>query len=165
MAEEPVGPSAAAIARGVAAGETSAVAVVESALRRVERFNGTLNAVVTLNPRVLEDARAVDARIAAGETLPLAGVPVGIKDVTPVAGLRTPYGSPLYATNVPDEDALIVNRLRRPAPLSSARPTPPSSRRAAIPGTTCSDVRATHGTRPRAPEVRREVGQSPWRRG
>jgi amidase len=42
----------------------------------------------------------------------LAGVPVGIKDVTPVGGLRTTYGSPIYADNVPDEDALIVARLR-----------------------------------------------------
>ncbi len=112
MAEEPVGPSAAAIARSVAARETSAVAVIEEALRRVARFNQALNAVVTLNPRAVDDARAVDARVAAGELLPLAGVPVGIKDVTPVAGLRTTYGSPLYATNVPDEDALVVQRLR-----------------------------------------------------
>ena len=137
MAEEPVGPSAAAIARGVATGDTSAVAVVESALRRVERFNGTLNAVVTLNPRVLEDARAVDARIAAGETLPLAGVPVGIKDVTPVAGLRTTYGSPLYATNVPDEDALIVNRLRQAGAIIIGKTNTPEF---AAGGNTWNDV-------------------------
>ena len=112
VAKESVGLTAAAISRGVAEGSTSAVAVVEGALRRIERLNERLNAIVTLNPRAIDDARAVDARVAAGEKLPLAGVPVGIKDVTPVAGLRTTYGSPLYATNVPDEDALAVTRLR-----------------------------------------------------
>jgi len=112
VAEEPVGPSAAAIARAVVAMETSAVAVVEAALRRVERFNETLNAIVTINPTAVDDALAQDARVAEGDTLPLAGVPVGIKDVTPVAGLRTTYGSPFYTQHVPYEDALIVQRLR-----------------------------------------------------
>ena len=43
---------------------------------------------------------------------PLHGLPVGIKDVTPVAGVRTTYGSPLYADHVPAEDAEVVRRLR-----------------------------------------------------
>ena len=112
MAEESVGPTATAIARGVAEGAASAVAVVEAALERVARFNEALNAIVTLNPTAVDEARAIDERVAAGETLPLAGVPVGIKDVTPVAGLRTTYGSPFYTQHVPYEDALVVRRLR-----------------------------------------------------
>jgi amidase len=112
VAEEPVGPTATAIARGVAERTTSAVAVVEAALQRVARFNETLNAIVTLDPTALDEAKVVDERIAAGEALPLAGVPVGIKDVTPVAGLRTTYGSPFYTQHVPYEDALVVTRLR-----------------------------------------------------
>lgn len=105
--------SAAEVAALVRAGKRTAVAVVEEALARVERHNGALNAIVTLNPRALDDARAIDARIARGEQIgALAGLPVGIKDVTPVAGLRTTYGSPLYADNVPTADALIVERLR-----------------------------------------------------
>ena len=114
MAEEPVAPgaSATAIARAVATRETSAALVVQASLGRVEQFNGTLNAIVTVNPTALDEAREVDARVKAGEKLPLAGVPVGIKDVTPVAGLRTTYGSPFYTQHVPFEDALIVRRLR-----------------------------------------------------
>jgi amidase len=112
VAEESVGLSATAISRGVADGTTSAVAVVETALRRIAKFNEALNAIVTLNPTAVDDARAVDERIAAGEDFPLAGVPVGIKDVTPVAGLRTTYGSPFYTQHVPYEDALVVRRLR-----------------------------------------------------
>jgi amidase len=86
---------------------------VQEALARVDQHNGALNAVVTLNPRALDDARALEARLMRGEAAgPLAGVPVGIKDVTPVANLRTTYGSPLYANHVPKQDALIVERLR-----------------------------------------------------
>jgi amidase len=112
VAEAPVGPSAVSIARAVAARQTSAALVTQASLGRVEQFNGTLNAIVTLNPTALDDARDVDKRVADGEKLPLAGVPVGIKDVTPVAGLRTTYGSPFYTQHVPYEDALVVSRLR-----------------------------------------------------
>ena len=107
------GLSAAEQRRRVAAREVSAVEVMEAALERVGRVNGIINAVVTLNPRALDDAREIDRRLARGETPGvLCGLSVGIKDVTPVAGLRTTYGSPLYADYVPDEDALVVRRLR-----------------------------------------------------
>lgn len=87
--------------------------MLTEALSHVEARNAELNAVVTLNPSALDEARAIDARIARGEPVgPLAGVPVGIKDITPVAGLRTTYGSPIYADHVPDGDAEIVRRLR-----------------------------------------------------
>ncbi|TFG65836.1 MAG: amidase, partial [Gemmatimonadales bacterium] len=42
----------------------------------------------------------------------LYGLPVGIKDVTQVGGMRTTFGSPMYADHVPEEDALVVRRLR-----------------------------------------------------
>ena len=87
--------------------------VVEACLARVEALNGEINAVVTLNPRVQEDADRLDARLARGdEPGLLCGLPVGIKDVTPVAALRTTYGSPIYADHVPTDDALVVQRLR-----------------------------------------------------
>src|SRR6185295_8242452 len=101
------------IATEVRAGRLSAVAVIEESLERIDARNPELNAIVTLNPRALDDARALEKRIAKGEDVgPLAGVPVGIKDVTPVAGLRTTYGSPIYRDNVPTEDALVVERFR-----------------------------------------------------
>ena len=93
--------------------ELSATDVVAAALERYNRLNPVINAVCTLNERALDDARALDARRARGEEAGLLfGLPVGIKDVTPVAGLRTTYGSPLYRDHVPDEDALIVRRIR-----------------------------------------------------
>src|SRR5437667_927945 len=103
---------AAEIARLVAARDVSPVAVVEACLARFERYNGAINAVVTLNERALDDARELERRLARGEEPgPLCGLPVGIKDVTPVAGLRTTFGSPLYKDHIPAEDALVVRRL------------------------------------------------------
>ena len=105
--------SACELRRRVALREVSAVEVVEACLDRVERANPTINALVTLNPRALDDARDLDRRMAGGEDPgPLCGLPVGIKDVTPVAALRTTFGSPRYADYVPDEDALVVRRVR-----------------------------------------------------
>ena len=101
------------IARRVRAREVSPVEVLDACLAQVDRHNPALNAVVTLNPRAREDARALEARLARGEEVgPLAGVTVGIKDVTEVAGLRTTYGSPLFADHVPEHDAQVVERLR-----------------------------------------------------
>ena len=59
-------------------------------------------------------ARAVEAAVMRGDALPpLAGVPVGIKDITPTAGIRTTWGSTLFADHVPTEDAEVVARLKR----------------------------------------------------
>src|SRR5437868_2587250 len=99
--------------RLVAGREVSPVEVVQACLARFERYNGAINAVVTLNERALDDAGALERRLARGEEPgPLCGLPVGIKDVTPVAGLRTTFGSPLYKDHVPAEDGLVVRRLR-----------------------------------------------------
>jgi amidase len=104
--------SASDLRRLIGRRELSPVEVVEAALARVERFNPVIHGVVTLNERALDDARALAREADRGNLGPLCGLPVGIKDVTPVAGLRTTYGSPLYADHVPAEDALVVQRLR-----------------------------------------------------
>ncbi len=94
--------------------EVSPVEVVAACLARVERYDGAINAVVTRNERALEEARQLERQAARGAAMgPLWGLPVGIKDVTEVAGLRTTYGSPGYARHVPAEDALVVRRLRQ----------------------------------------------------
>ncbi len=106
-------PSASETVRRVSAGEQSPVEVIADALRRVEALSPTLNAVVTLSDTAMDQARDLEARLQSGEEAgPLCGLPVGIKDVTPVRGLRHTYGSPLYADNVADVDAVVVQRLR-----------------------------------------------------
>ena len=73
-----------------------------------------MNAIVTLTAeRALAEARAKDAALARGEaTGPLFGLPVAHKDIVPTAGVRTTYGSPIYRDHVPEEDGLIIQRLR-----------------------------------------------------
>ena len=106
--------SATELRRRIAAREITVTESVQACLDRVTEFNTTLNAIVTLNPNALEDAAQLDRRIRKGEDPgPLCGLTVGIKDVTPVEGLRTTFGSPIYADHVPQEDAVVVSRLRK----------------------------------------------------
>lgn len=98
--------------RRILQGELSSLGLLEATLARLDEVNPAVNAVVTLNERAGEEARAAEERLARGEPGLLCGLPVGIKDVTPVAGVRTTYGSPLFADHVPAEDALVVRRLR-----------------------------------------------------
>jgi amidase len=109
----PALPTASEIAGRVRARELSPVEALDACLERVSALNPAINAVVTLNPHAHDEARALERRIAAGEDVgPLAGVPVGIKDVTQVGGVRCTFGSPLFSDHVPEADALVVRRLR-----------------------------------------------------
>ncbi|CAN5163554.1 amidase [soil metagenome] len=94
-------------------GEISAVELTRMHLERIDRYDGEVNAVVTRVPeRALEQAAGVDAAIAAGENLgPLAGLPVAHKDTHDTAGIRTTYGSRLFADHVPDIDEAVIERL------------------------------------------------------
>ncbi len=98
----------------IATKAVSPVEVLDAHLDTIARVNPRLNAIVTL---VADAARAlaIDAEVAVmrGDTLgALHGLPVVIKDVTPTAGIRTTYGSPLFKDNVPAEDAEVVRRLK-----------------------------------------------------
>jgi amidase len=93
----------------------SAHEVMQAHLRQTERVNPKVNAIVTLvgEDKLLAQARAADDVIARGDSVgPLHGLPVGVKDLTETAGIRTTYGSPLYRDFVPDHDALVVERMK-----------------------------------------------------
>ena len=100
--------------RLVRARQVSPVEVVEAILRRIERVNPTVNAYVTVAAdQALAAARDAEAAVLRGDPLgPLHGVPVSLKDLTTTAGIRTTYGSKLFADNVPSVDALEVTRLK-----------------------------------------------------
>jgi Asp-tRNA(Asn)/Glu-tRNA(Gln) amidotransferase A subunit family amidase len=103
-----------ALGRAIARREVSAVEVLDAVVARVEAVNSQVNAVVTLiAERARQEARVVDARVAAGETGgPLFGVPVSIKDLIETRGVRTTFGSLLRQDFVPEQDAVLVERLR-----------------------------------------------------
>jgi aspartyl-tRNA(Asn)/glutamyl-tRNA(Gln) amidotransferase subunit A len=105
---------AVSLARKVRSKELSAVEVAEAVLARMQVLEPHLHAFCTPTPEVARAAaRAVDAKIAAGEDPGvLAGVPVGIKDLVATQGIRTAMGSPLYRDFVPDEDDIVVERLK-----------------------------------------------------
>ncbi|MEZ5098843.1 MAG: amidase [Thermoleophilia bacterium] len=105
-----VGASAGAIAGAIAAGETTASAVVEAHLARIAEANPRLNAIVT---PCVEDARAAAAAADRADVRgPLHGVPYVLKDVIATAGLRTTAGSLLYRDFVPTRSATAAERLR-----------------------------------------------------
>jgi allophanate hydrolase len=105
--------SVADIAAQVGSGARSAVDVAGGALERVAAYEAIQPEVwiARLSPaQVLAQARDVDRRVAAGETLPLAGVPFAVKDNLDVAGLPTTAGCPAFAY-VPARSATVVERL------------------------------------------------------
>ena len=95
--------------------KTSPLEVMRAVLERVDAVNPKLNAIVTLTREsALEQAKAATAAFKKkGAKLgPLHGVPVTIKDLTHTKGIRTTWGSKVFEHNVPDEDSLIVERLK-----------------------------------------------------
>jgi amidase len=105
----------------------SPVEVLDAHLAEIERLNPRLNAIVTLaadQARVA--ARAAEEAVMRGATLgALHGLPIGIKDVTVTAGIRTTFGSPLFKDNVPDEDAEVVRRLKSSGAIVLAKTNTP----------------------------------------
>ena len=90
------------------------VRVIDAFLAQIRQANPAVNALVDHDeaaPRA--EAAALRARLAAGETLPMAGVPVVVKDSIWVAGRRITQGSPLFRDVRPRRDALAVARMRR----------------------------------------------------
>ncbi|MGY1615978.1 amidase [Geodermatophilus sp. SYSU D00691] len=94
--------------------EISARELLDAHLDRIERVNPAVNAIVTLDvDGARAEADAADAALAAGEDVgPLHGLPVAHKDTHATGGMRTTWGSPLFAETVPARDELVVARLR-----------------------------------------------------
>ena len=95
--------------------EISAVEVMESHLIQIESVNPTVNAIVTLHAdQAMDGAKAADKSIFDGDTLgPLHGLPTAVKDLTLTKGIRTTFGSRIYENNIPDHDAIIVERVKK----------------------------------------------------
>jgi Asp-tRNA(Asn)/Glu-tRNA(Gln) amidotransferase A subunit family amidase len=93
--------------------EASPVEVMEAHLRRAERVNPRLNAIITPAPDALERAREAERSVRRGdEPPPLYGLPVTVKDTIDTANLLTTNGSLARAARVPESDAPSVARLR-----------------------------------------------------
>jgi amidase len=106
--------SAVELARMIAGRELSSRELLDACLARIEEVNPQLNAIVTLVPEIAhERAAAADQAVVDGDELgPLHGLPVAHKDLELTEGIRTTFGSPLFADFVPTEDGLIAERMR-----------------------------------------------------
>lgn len=102
-------------ARLLAQRELSPVELTEAYLERIEQTEPELNAYVTVAAAAARaSAQAAADEIAAhGSRGVLHGIPIGVKDIIDTAGLRTTYGSALYADHVPETDAAVVADLNR----------------------------------------------------
>ncbi len=107
--------SATELAALLASGELSAREVLAAHLERIEAVNPAVNAIVTLVPERAEaTAAALDeafVRNGRRPTGPLHGLPAAHKDLALTKGIRTTFGSPIFADFVPEEDQLIVARI------------------------------------------------------
>jgi Asp-tRNA(Asn)/Glu-tRNA(Gln) amidotransferase A subunit family amidase len=106
--------SVAELTAAVAARELSPVELLDDVAARIGAVEDQVHAFITLDlDRARETAaRRADALARGAEPGPLEGIPVGIKDLVPTAGLRTTQGSPFFAASVPGEDGAEVARLR-----------------------------------------------------
>ena len=119
--------SARELARLIASRAVSPVEVLDAYLAVIEALNPKLNAIVTLAAEQARDAaRLAESAVMKGEPLgPLHGLPIGVKDVTPTAGIRTTFASPLFKDYVPTEDAEAVRRLKAAGAIVLAKTNTP----------------------------------------
>jgi amidase len=110
MAKDLMFRPAVELAAMVRDGDVTSRELVEAAYEAIDRRNGDLNAFVTLcQERALAESDAVKA----GDERPLAGVPIGVKDLVAMTeGVRTTFGSAAMADWVPDHDSALIRRLR-----------------------------------------------------
>jgi aspartyl-tRNA(Asn)/glutamyl-tRNA(Gln) amidotransferase subunit A len=118
---------AVALAAAIRTRAVTAEHAVRRCLERIAASQDTLNAYATVcADQALAAARETDRRIGAGEAVgPLAGVPVSVKDIINTAGVRTMWGSRTMAANVPDADAVAVQRLKAAGAVIVGKTTTP----------------------------------------
>lgn len=105
----------------------SAVEVMQAHLSQIDRINPKVNAIVTLLPeQAMAQARFADEALAKGKELGcLHGLPVAHKDLVLTKGIRTTLGSPIFKDFVPQEDALIVERLKQAGAITIGKTNTP----------------------------------------
>jgi amidase len=105
--------SATELSDALARKQVSAIELAEHAIARIEHHDGKINAVCVRDfERALEAARAADAARGRGETKPLLGIPLTVKESYNVAGLPTTWGMPAQKDYHPKEDALAITRVK-----------------------------------------------------
>ena len=107
--------------------EVSSREVLDAHLQQIERVNGQVNAIVTLDvERAVQWSIEADEHQAnGGELGVLHGLPIVHKDLFSTAGMLTTFGSPIYKDHIPDSDELIIQRLRAAGAISIGKSNTP----------------------------------------
>jgi amidase len=115
------------MARLIRAKKLSAREALAAHLTQIQRVNPKVNAIVTLVPEMAAAAAAsADEMQARKEPLgALHGLPVAHKDLLETRGIRTTFGSPLYKDNIPAEDDIVVDRMRRAGAITIGKTNTP----------------------------------------
>ena len=105
----------------------SAVEVMEAHLAQIERVNSQVNAIITYLPeQALKAAHTADEALARGEAPGLLhGLPIAHKDLVDMKGVPTTKGSPIFKDYIPNQDTLIVERLRKAGALAVGKTNVP----------------------------------------
>src|SRR5262245_45486669 len=121
------GSDAVGLAGLIRSREVSAREVVAAHIKRIEEVDPVVNAVVTRTfDQAFAKAAAADDALARGEQPGLLhGLPVAHKDLVETTGVRTTFGSPLFAEHVPDRDALVVSRMSAAGAISLGKTNTP----------------------------------------
>lgn len=110
------------IVKAVKSKKMSVKELAEFFLKRIERLDVSLNSVTRVNERILDEAQALDQRLSRGEDIgPLAGLPIGIKEMFCTRGLVTSAGSKMLQNFIPPYDATAVARLKGAGALVLAK--------------------------------------------
>ncbi|HZF84956.1 MAG TPA: amidase family protein, partial [Burkholderiaceae bacterium] len=106
--------SAVELRRLIGARQLSPVELLKACIARIERLNPFVNAITaTCYERAHAEARAAEQAVMRGEALGLLhGLPLGVKDLEPTAGLLSTMGTPSLRNHVPAQDIELVRRLR-----------------------------------------------------
>src|SRR6266851_7403851 len=115
------------LARRIRLKDLSCQEVMATHLTQIERVNPQVNAIVTFLPeQALERARAADEALARGaEVGSLYGLPIAHKDLVLTKGIRTTFGSPIFSDFVPEQDEIIVERLRNAGAITVGKTNTP----------------------------------------
>jgi Asp-tRNA(Asn)/Glu-tRNA(Gln) amidotransferase A subunit family amidase len=127
MDESVVALSAVEARRMIGSRELSPVELLDACIARIEALNPAVNAIAATDfDRARDAARRAEQAVVRGDALgTLHGLPIGIKDLEETAGLLTTYGSPLFRTHVPQQDHVMVARLRAAGAIVAAKTNVP----------------------------------------
>src|SRR5215212_4742776 len=120
--------SAKTLARLLRTRKLSRVEVMRAFITQIERVNPAVNAIVTFLPeKAIAEARRMDAKARrSGDSMgALEGLPIAYKETIATKGIRTTFGSPIYADNVPASDHVLVERLKAAGAITLGKTNAP----------------------------------------